>query len=150
MSVSRKFCVLWLFAKLISVTGEPDGLLHRADGYEPDNQNSPRINATLLSLVRNEELKGMVEAMIDLERTWNHKFNYPWTFFNDVPFTAEFKKQTQAVTKAKCNYGIDFVPFVVASKLTEITRTNCKRTLGSTLLDQQCLVPRIRQNARRA
>ncbi len=42
--------------------------------------------------------------MHDLERTWNHKFNYPWTFFNDVPFTEEFKRRTQAVTKAKCYY----------------------------------------------
>jgi len=47
----------------------------------------------------------MVQAMTDLERTWNHKFNYPWTFFNDVPFTEEFKRKTKAVTKAKCNYG---------------------------------------------
>lgn len=47
----------------------------------------------------------MVQSMIDLERTWNHKFNYPWTFFNDVPFDEEFKRKTQAVTKAKCYYG---------------------------------------------
>ena len=47
----------------------------------------------------------MVESMKDLERTWNSKFNYPWTFFNDVPFTSEFKRKTSAVTKAKCNYG---------------------------------------------
>jgi mannosyltransferase len=55
-------------------------------------------------LVRNEELDGMLQAMRDLERTWNHKFNYPWTFFNDVPFSDEFKKKTQAVTKAECRY----------------------------------------------
>jgi mannosyltransferase len=42
--------------------------------------------------------------MQQLEATWNHKFNYPWTFFNDVPFTEEFKEKTQAVTKAKCTY----------------------------------------------
>lgn len=47
----------------------------------------------------------MVQAMRDLERTWNHKFNYPWTFFNDEPFDEKFKKLTQAETKAKCNYG---------------------------------------------
>lgn len=50
----------------------------------------------------------MVQAMGDLERTWNHKFNYPWTFFNDVPFSAEFKKKTQAATKAECRYGTRF------------------------------------------
>lgn len=47
----------------------------------------------------------MVSSMNDLERTWNSKFNYPWTFFNDKPFTEEFKEKTQAATKAKCNYG---------------------------------------------
>lgn len=86
-------------------TGEPEGPLWRADDYAADNPNSPRINATLLSLVRNNEVDGMVQSMVDLERTWNHKFNYPWTFFNDVPFDDEFKRKTQAVTKAKCYYG---------------------------------------------
>ncbi len=47
----------------------------------------------------------MLQAMGDLERTWNHKFNYPWTFFNDVPFSDEFKTKTRAMTKAECNYG---------------------------------------------
>lgn len=47
----------------------------------------------------------MVRSMVDLERTWNRKFNYPWTFFNDEPFSEEFKKKTSAATKAKCRYG---------------------------------------------
>ena len=88
-------------------TGEPPGILHRAGPeYAPDAKDSARINATLLALVRNEELDGMLQAMRDLERTWNHKFNYPWTFFNDVPFTEEFKKKTSEVTKAQTNYGM--------------------------------------------
>ena len=44
--------------------------------------------------------------MKDLERTWNSKFNYPWTFFNDEPFTEEFKKKTKGATKAKVRYGM--------------------------------------------
>lgn len=59
-----------------------------------------------MSLVRNKELGQLVQSMRDLERTWNHKFNYPWTFFNDEPFTDEFKKITQAETKAKCEYHV--------------------------------------------
>jgi len=42
--------------------------------------------------------------MTDLERTWNHKFNYPWLFLNDVPFTEEFKKATRKLTKAEVRY----------------------------------------------
>jgi mannosyltransferase len=89
-----------------TAVGEPPEPLWRADDYGADNPNSPRINATLLSLVRNEELMDLLPTMRDLERTWNHKFNYPWTFFNDVPFTEEFKKRTQAETKAQCSYHI--------------------------------------------
>lgn len=80
--------------------------MHRADeGYGLGAGGIARINATLLSLVRNNELVGMVGAMRDLERTWNHKFNYPWTFFNDEPFTEEFKRKTRQETKAECFYG---------------------------------------------
>ena len=86
------------------MTGEPEGPLWRADDYAADNPDAPRINATLLALVRNKEVDAMVESMKDLERTWNHKFNYPWTFFNDQPFSAEFKRKTQAATKARCEY----------------------------------------------
>lgn len=89
-----------------AATGEPEGILVRtSDKYKPNAEDSARINATLLALVRNEELDGMLQAMDDLERTWNHKFNYPWTFFNDVPFSEEFKKKTRARTKAECRYG---------------------------------------------
>jgi len=91
----------------LTVTGEPEGELWRAtQGYGLGAEGTNRINATLLSLVRNEEIDGMVQAMRDLERTWNSKFNYPWTFFNEVPFTEDFKKRTQAETKAQCNYGM--------------------------------------------
>lgn len=91
----------------LSLTEEPEGHLWRAEkGYEPGDKGTNRINATLLALVRNEEVDGMIQSMRDLERTWNSKFNYPWTFFNDVPFTEEFKNKTQAETKAKCSYEL--------------------------------------------
>ncbi|KAL4918393.1 glycolipid 2-alpha-mannosyltransferase-domain-containing protein [Aspergillus aurantiobrunneus] len=87
-------------------TGEPEGYLWRADehDYAPDSTDSARTNAVIISLVRNEELDELISTIRDLERTWNHKFNYPYIFFNDKPFTAEFKKRTQAETKAKCQY----------------------------------------------
>ncbi|KAF2841307.1 glycosyltransferase family 15 protein [Patellaria atrata CBS 101060] len=89
-------------------TGEPPEPLRRVvgDNYAPDNPNSDRINATLLSLVRNEELDQMLQSMRDLERTWNKKFNYPWTFINDVPFTEEFKRRIKAETQAAVNFEI--------------------------------------------
>ncbi|KAK5106361.1 putative mannosyltransferase ktr4 [Lithohypha guttulata] len=79
---------------------------HTDHDYSPDSANSARLNATLLVLVRNEELNDLIPSMRELEATWNHKFNYPWTFFNDVPFTEEFKRKTTAATKAKTNYHV--------------------------------------------
>lgn len=66
----------------------------------------PRANATLLSLVRNEELDDLVKTMEDIEKTFNKKFNYPWTFINDKEFTPEFKEKTSAVTNARVYYEI--------------------------------------------
>ena len=90
-------------------SGEPPEPLRRVQGdnYAPNNAESARVNATILSLVRNEELDDMLRSMADLERTWNHKFNYPWTFFNNVPFTEDFKKKTSAATNAKTSYRKD-------------------------------------------
>ena len=99
-------CPLLMCVLFLAVTYEPAGELFRAsDRYAVDATQTDRINATLLALVRNEEADAMVQSMLDLERTWNRKFNYPWTFFNDEPFTEEFKKKTSAATKAKCFYG---------------------------------------------
>jgi mannosyltransferase len=78
----------------------------QGDNYAPRKTDSARIKATILSLVRNEELEDMLRSMGDLERTWNHKFNYPWTFFNDKPFTDEFKRRTRAATNAEVRYGM--------------------------------------------
>lgn len=54
-------------------------------------QSSSRPRAALISLVRNSELPGLVQSMSQLEYHWNHKYQYPWIFFNEEPFTAEFK-----------------------------------------------------------
>ncbi|KAI5292722.1 hypothetical protein KEM52_006115 [Ascosphaera acerosa] len=85
---------------------EPKGKLWRAEGdaYAVDNPNSNRINATLIALVRNEELDKLIPTMQEIERTFNSKFNYPWTFFNDKDFTADFKERTKAQTKANIRY----------------------------------------------
>lgn len=93
-------------------TDEPEGKKHRVkgDNYAPDNPNSDRINATILSLVRNSELDDLLMSMVDLEETFNKKFNYPWTFFNDEPFTEEFRRRTTEATNAETRYCKDSLP----------------------------------------
>lgn len=52
---------------------------------------SSKPRAALISLVRNQELDGIIQSMTQLEYHWNHKYQYPWIFFNDEPFNEEFK-----------------------------------------------------------
>ncbi|KAH9208437.1 putative alpha-1,2 mannosyltransferase KTR1 [Leptodontidium sp. 2 PMI_412] len=44
--------------------------------------------------------------MQQLEYRWNGKYQYPWIFFNDEPFTEEFKAATRNLTSAKCYYEV--------------------------------------------
>ena len=54
-------------------------------------QTSAKPRAALISLVRNSELPGLVQSMRQLEYHWNRKYNYPWIFFNNEPFSDDFK-----------------------------------------------------------
>lgn len=57
----------------------------------PSLGHSVKPRAALISLVRNSELPGLMQSMRQLEFQWNRKYNYPWIFFNDEPFSDEFK-----------------------------------------------------------
>lgn len=39
------------------------------------------------------------------ESRFNRKYNYPWLFLNNEPFTEEFKQRTSQATNAKTYYG---------------------------------------------
>lgn len=97
--------------------GKPDPVKwlqeNGADKYSVGSENwlsrlgfSNKPKAALISLVRNEEIDGMLQSMTQLEYHWNHKYNYPWIFFNDKPFSDDFKRATQNVTNAKCYYEV--------------------------------------------
>ncbi|CDK24560.1 unnamed protein product [Kuraishia capsulata CBS 1993] len=65
----------------------------------PINELHGRENATLLSLVRNSELDGILQSIESLEERFNHRFNYDWIFMNDQPFEADFiEKVSRAVS----------------------------------------------------
>ena len=57
----------------------------------PNGLKGRRPRAALISLVRNEELDGILQSMRQLEFHWNSRYNYPWVFFNEKPFSEEFK-----------------------------------------------------------
>lgn len=61
-----------------------------------------RPKAAMISLVRNEELEGIIQSMSELELHWNHKYRYPWIFFNDKAFDEEFKVRSVVCDQVQC------------------------------------------------
>ncbi|KIW37001.1 uncharacterized protein PV06_10899 [Exophiala oligosperma] len=76
-------------------------LLHPDD---VGDRKPSRNDSTFIALVRNEELDGIVYSMRQIEQNFNSKFQYPWIFFNNNPFTDEFKRRTALETQAPCFY----------------------------------------------
>lgn len=71
----------------------------------PAWHNTTRANAAFVILTRNKELDDVRWTMRQLEARFNHKFNYPYVFLNDEPFTEEFRELTSGMTNAKIQYG---------------------------------------------
>jgi alpha 1,2-mannosyltransferase len=72
----------------------------------PLHLNGRHANATLLMLARNSDLEGALSSVRELEARFNHHFNYPWTFLNDVPFDEEFMRRMRALIKAPVTFGV--------------------------------------------
>jgi alpha 1,2-mannosyltransferase len=65
-----------------------------------------RANATLVMLARNTDLNGVISSVEQLEARFNRKFNYPWVFLNDEPFTTDFKRRVSVLTDADVSFGL--------------------------------------------
>lgn len=93
----------------------------------PATNRTERQAAAFIVLVRNSELFGMLQSMNDVgkyfyysinthrlyikvlmqsEERFNKKFNYPWIFLNEEPFTQEFIDATTRVASSKTHYGL--------------------------------------------
>jgi alpha 1,2-mannosyltransferase len=60
------------------------------------NTSKPRppdrkANATIVILARNGDLNGVITSIKQMEDRFNKKFQYPYTFLNEQPFSDEFK-----------------------------------------------------------
>ena len=59
----------------------------------PDVPPLPNLeNATLLMLTNSWEIEGALRVVSEVEERFNRKFNYPWIFLNDEPFSDEFER----------------------------------------------------------
>lgn len=66
----------------------------------------PRIKGAFVVLARNSELYALRSSMRYMEDRFNHKYNYPWIFLNEQPFSEEFKNLTSMMTNAEVHYGL--------------------------------------------
>lgn len=85
-----------------------DNLESASDVYHHgDNVSAPtqRANATLLMLARNSDVNSAVITVKDLEDRFNSKYNYPWVFLNEQPFSDDFKKRVSLVVSGQVYFG---------------------------------------------
>ncbi|KAG1810434.1 glycosyltransferase family 15 protein [Suillus plorans] len=76
---------------------KPDSPMHLQDR---------KANASIVVLVRNSELWGIMSSMKQLEDRFNRKFQYPYVFLNDEPFTQSFQDHIRALTNATVEFGL--------------------------------------------
>lgn len=67
---------------------------------------SRKAKAAFVILARNGDLSGVLSSMKQLEDRFNRKFQYPYVFLNEQPFTDEFKQLTAEVTTSPVSYGL--------------------------------------------
>jgi len=65
-----------------------------------------RMNATFVTLARNDDLWEIIKSIRHVEDRFNRKYGYDWVFLNDQPFSDEFKKLTSALVSGKTHYGL--------------------------------------------
>lgn len=112
------FCIGFFFWPLktsrhntaLSEVAPYEAILHHPNLLDPNKpppwHNTTRMKAAFVILTRNNELDALRKTIQQLEARFNHKFNYPYVFLNDVEFTQDFKDLTSGLTNAETNYGV--------------------------------------------
>ncbi|BFZ54599.1 putative mannosyltransferase ktr4 [Savitreella phatthalungensis] len=65
-----------------------------------------KAKAAIIMLVRNNEIDNALGSVRDHERVFNAKHGYPWIFFNDEPFSREFRAAMSEATAGKATFEI--------------------------------------------
>lgn len=77
----------------LNIRGQP---IHR-DAQQSElltsSSSSGRARAAILVVARNEDCNGVLLSMQRMERRFNHKFQYPYVFLNNAPFSDLFRKR---------------------------------------------------------
>lgn len=83
--------------------GVPDEYYHKD---EPASPQGRRANAAFVLLARNSDLNGVITSMKQMEDRFNKKFQYPYVFLNEEPFSDEFKNRITELTDAEVKFGL--------------------------------------------
>ncbi|KII88493.1 glycosyltransferase family 15 protein [Plicaturopsis crispa FD-325 SS-3] len=75
-------------------------------GTNATGTSGRRANAAIVMLARNSDVNGIVASMKQLEDRFNHKYNYPYVFLNEEPFSNAFKDRVSILTQAKIEFGL--------------------------------------------
>ncbi|KAJ1796874.1 hypothetical protein LPJ59_003484 [Coemansia sp. RSA 2399] len=67
---------------------------------------SEKANAAFVILTRNKELNSLRESLIQLEDRFNRRYNYPYVFLNNEPFSDDFKERIKSVVSGECHFGL--------------------------------------------
>jgi alpha 1,2-mannosyltransferase len=67
--------------------------------------DSERANAVIVILARNSDFNGLNRSLTQFEARFNSKFQYPYVFLNDAPFTEQFKTGVKAFISTKAEFG---------------------------------------------
>lgn len=65
-----------------------------------------KMNATFVTLARNNDLWEIVKSIRHVEDRFNRKYHYDWVFLNEKPFDDEFKRVTTALVSGTARYGL--------------------------------------------
>lgn len=60
-----------------------------------------RENATFFSLVKNEDLTAMIDAIVSVENRFNSRYHYDWVFANNEPFHPTFVTMVKKFVSGK-------------------------------------------------
>jgi alpha 1,2-mannosyltransferase len=94
--VSQTSLVVGKFASVSNITGVGGG---------PTSQQTERMNATFVTLCRNEDLYHLLPTIQGVEDRFNLNYHYSWVFLNDKEFSEEFKSATSALVSGEVYYG---------------------------------------------
>ncbi|KAI0763668.1 glycosyltransferase family 15 protein [Irpex lacteus] len=87
----------------------PSHLDEVPEEYYHNTKISPvqrKANATFVLLARNSDLNGILVSMKQNEDRFNKKFQYPYVFLNEQPFSEEFKERVKGITDAPVTFGL--------------------------------------------